>query len=57
MKNYTAHCKDVDGFIEEIDLKAESMKDARAKAKQLIEEDYCGSLKILKIVKHDGMWY
>ncbi len=56
MKNYTAHCKDRDGFIEEIDLKAESIKDARIKAKQAIKDEYCDSLKIVKIVKHEGCW-
>ena len=56
MKNYTVHCEDKDGFIEEIDLKAVSIKEARSKAKQAIKDEYCNSLKIVKIVKHDGTW-
>ena len=56
MKNYTIHCKDEDGYIEEIDLKAVSFKDARVKAKKVIEEEYCNSLKIVEIVKHNGIW-
>ena len=57
MKNYTVHCEDKDGFIEEIDLKAGSIKEARTKAKQVIKDEYCGSLKVVKIVKHEGAWF
>ena len=56
MKNYTAYCKDESGNIEEIDLRSENIIDARKKAKQIIKEEYCNSLKIFKIVRQDGTW-
>ena len=56
MKNYTVYCKDEDGFIEEIDLKARDNHNAKIKAKQVIKDEYCDSLKIVKILKHEGAW-
>jgi hypothetical protein len=56
MKNYTAYCKDESGNIEEIDFKSENIVDARKKAKQIIKEEYCNSLKVFKIVHQHGTW-
>lgn len=57
MKSYTAYCKDEDGFIEEIDIKADDYYEARRKAKKEIKDNYCDSLKIVEIVSHKGTWF
>lgn len=57
MNNYTAYCIDEDGFEEEIDVQAKSMTEAKEKIRQIINGDYCGSLKIKKIVEQIGCWF
>tara|TARA_R100000030_G_C3216130_1_gene114672 strand:+ start:381 stop:554 length:174 start_codon:yes stop_codon:yes gene_type:complete len=57
MNNYTAYCIDEDGFEEEIDFQAKSMTEAKEKIRQIINEDYCGSLNLKKIVEQIGCWF
>ena len=57
MNTYTAYCKDQDGFIEEIDVEASNMREAKEKVLKEIEEDYCNSLKIVKIVEQIGCFW
>ena len=56
MKNYTVYCKDEDGYIEEIDLKAKDYYDAKNRARQVIKLEYCNSLVIVEVVNHEGCW-
>jgi len=56
MNNYTAYCIDQDGFTEEIDIQAANVKEARQKAKDVIKDEYCGALKVKRVVKQTGAW-
>ena len=51
MCTYTAYIKVNGGYLEEIDVEARSLKEAKKKIKEAIDEDYGGTPKIKKIVK------
>ena len=56
MKNYTVYCKDEDGYIEEINLKAKDYYDAKNKARQIIKDEHYNSLVVVEAVNHEHYW-
>ena len=59
MKTYTVYIQDPDypDEVEEIDLQASSLKDAKEKATIIMEEEYVSGLKIVEITERFGSYF
>jgi len=59
MKTYTVYIQDPDypDEVEEIDLQASNLKDAKEKAKIIMEEEYVSGLKIVEITERFGSYF
>ena len=51
MYTYTAYIKIDSQTLEEIDVEARSLKEAKKKVQEVIDDMYCGTPKVKKIIK------